>query len=75
MMPSPSWQDTPIVELPIYVASCPGCGSVEYIHVRTSAAGDGASFQRVVCKQCSIRYRILRERPLPCNGTNDNDGT
>jgi hypothetical protein len=65
------WQDTPIIELPVYRPVC-GCGGTKFIHVRSAPTGDGETLQRVICERCSRRLRINR-RSLPWQGNDDLD--
>jgi len=55
-MTTPAWHDAPLQVLPL--PACPFCGDEERpIKVRSSRAGDGATWQRCVCKKCSRRWQ------------------
>jgi hypothetical protein len=53
------WAVAPMVFIPL--PACPECGSSEYIRVRTDDNGDGSSTQKVVCRSCSLRFKIVWE--------------
>ena len=69
-----TWSETPVVEIPVFVPACPTCRLTRYTHVRGVACGDGASFQRVVCSACSLRYRICREPVIALPGQSSDGG-
>jgi hypothetical protein len=60
-----TWADAPTILIPI--ATCPACGSVDRILVRSIDQGDGSRLQLAVCRRCSSRYRILLEIPSAGN--------
>lgn len=63
------WQSAPLVF--VTIATCPGCGSTEYLRIRTEAAGDGSFSQKRVCAICSLNYRAVFELPELGNDQTD----
>jgi hypothetical protein len=53
------WSETPFIELPIYVANCPGYGAIEHQITRTDTNGDGSSTRKATCRACGRRFRIV----------------
>jgi hypothetical protein len=53
------WSDAEIVH--VVLPRCPGCGCLEWDHVKSMGNGDGTNTQRVVCRQCHEPYKIVRE--------------
>jgi len=50
-----AWSDAPLVV--IAAVRCPHCDSPgRPIIVRTEAAGDGATFRRAICRECSRKF-------------------
>ena len=71
---SGSWQDAPYVF--IALPSCPSCGSLKPIIVRSESNGDNSTTRKCVCRSCSKRFLIVTEPPddaLPKFGMDDHD--
>lgn len=50
-----TWSTAPLVV--IAAVRCPHCDSTARpILVRTEAAGDGATFRRAICRECSRKF-------------------
>jgi len=63
------WEDTPIIEVLAYVPCCPYCDSPAAIRTKSISNGDGSIFQRMICNQCSRRFRVERITvALPASG-------
>jgi predicted nucleic acid-binding Zn ribbon protein len=56
-----NWQEAPIVTIPVYTAACPECGAAKPIHVRGQANGDESTTELVVCRRCSLPFKVVRE--------------
>lgn len=61
-----SWQGSPQVTIPVFIPTCPadegGCGSTNWTHVRGEENGDTTSTEWVVCADCLLTFKIIRER-------------
>lgn len=60
-----NWQDAPTVTIPVYVPLCPACEAARPIHVRGGENGDDSSTELVVCRSCSLPFKVVRERHFP----------
>lgn len=63
------WASAPMVF--VQIPTCPGCGSTKHNRIRSEAAGDGSVTRKVVCTDCSTRFKIVLE--LPDTGNPDWD--
>jgi len=54
-----SWIDVPTVF--IVAPSCPRCGALRPITIRSEQNGDGSVTRKAVCRRCSSRFKIVVE--------------
>jgi hypothetical protein len=66
-----SWADAPMVV--ITLPGCPWCGAVKPILVRSEDNGDGSVTRKVICRQCSGRFKIVVELPEIGNEENQRE--
>ncbi len=59
--PRRNWANVEVVYVPIYRPFCPRCGSEAFEHIRGEDNGDNSTTERVVCRDCSEPYKIVRE--------------
>lgn len=56
------WADAPIVV--VTRPACWHCGDLRPpVIIRSEANGDGSVTRKVVCRRCSLRYKIVVEPP------------
>jgi hypothetical protein len=56
-----SWANVPRVF--ITLPGCPFCGAVRPILTKSDDNGDGSVTRKVICRQCSGRFKIVVELP------------
>ena len=64
------WTKAAFLTVPVYVPTCPHCGSDEFKRLRGRKENDGSSMQHAVCLGCNEPIIIVREF-LPCDGNQD----
>ncbi len=56
------WSSAPDVVVPRIIHACPGCGSREYLTLRSMGdIGDGVRQRRCVCRNCSSPFKISED--------------